>query len=495
MKIKNQYIISISTFGVILAIIAASIIFTQTQTTQLASQEATVQRILTGVSNLNYISNDYFLYHEESSISQWQAQFDAVSADLSKLNSTDPGQQTLINNIYTDMEHLDSVFVGVVSFLEAASPEVNVRVLPGFQTQWSRIAVQVQALAFDVQQLSGVLNAQIYQTNFTNIILILALLAVFGVYFVTNYIMTYRRTLRHVYDLKEGLKTIGSGNLDYSLQRYRKEDEIGEISRSVNQMAANLKTVTASKVDLEREIEERKRAEAELERSTQQLKEAEHLATVGATAGMVGHDIRNPLQAITSDVYLAKSDLSTVDGEGKEGLKESLDEIGKNVMYINKIVTDLQDYARPLKPVAETTDFEGLCETVLLKTDIPKAIKACHTVDEGAKQFMSDPELLRRILSNLVINAVQAMPQGGELTIHAYRKQGDIIIDVQDTGIGIPEDVKPKLFTPLFTTKSKGQGFGLVVAKRVTESMKGTISFVSKEGQGTTFTVRLPAKG
>ena len=118
-------------------------------------------------------------------------------------------------------------------------------------------------------------------------------------------------------------------------------------TRSVNQMAANLKTVTASKVDLEKEIVERKKAEAELERSTKQLKDAERLAAIGATAGMVGHDIRNPLQAITSDVYLVKSDLSIVpEGEEKESLKESLEGIEKNVEYINKIVADLQEDSR-----------------------------------------------------------------------------------------------------------------------------------------------------
>ena len=94
---------------------------------------------------------------------------------------------------------------------------------------------------------------------------------------------------------------------------------------------------------------------------------------------------------------------------------------------------------------------------------------------------------------NLVNNAVQAMPNGGKLTINAYtKKQTILIISVKDTGVGIPENVKSKLFTPMFTTKSKGQGFGLAVVKRMTESLGGTVSFESQEGKGTTFTVRLP---
>ena len=249
-----------------------------------------------------------------------------------------------------------------------------------------------------------------------------------------------------------------------------------------------------TRVRAEKALEDTNRnLEKLVEERTKQLKDSERLAAIGATAGMVGHDIRNPLQAITSDVYLAKTELAlTPETEEKKNAIESLTEIEKNIDYINKIVQDLQDYARPLQPIAKGTDLESLCREVFLKSNIPNNIKTSCKAEKEAKQVMADPDLLKRVISNLVLNAVQAMPKGGKLSLYAYRIEGGLVIEVQDTGEGIPDEAKPKLFTPMFTTKSKGQGFGLAVVKRVTESMGGTVTFESEKGKGTTFTVRLP---
>ena len=235
-----------------------------------------------------------------------------------------------------------------------------------------------------------------------------------------------------------------------------------------------------------RDVTDRKRLE-------KQLQDQERLATIGATAGMVGHDIRNPLQAITGDVFLAKSDLASMpDCEGKQDVIESLTEVEKNIDYINKIVADLQDFARPLNPRAEQTDLKLIIEGLLAKNGLPENVEVSVNVEAKARNVVADSTFISRIMYNLVTNAVQAMPNGGSLTILAIKEADDVVISVKDTGVGIPESVKSKLFTPMFTTKPKGQGFGLAVIKRMTESLGGTVTFESTEGKGTTFTVRLP---
>ena len=237
-----------------------------------------------------------------------------------------------------------------------------------------------------------------------------------------------------------------------------------------------------------RDITERKRLE-------KQLQDQERLAAIGATAGMVGHDIRNPLQAIAGDVYLLREELKGMpEREEKNSAEESLLGIEKNVDYINKIVADLQDFARPLKPNAEETDLKLVIEDLLKKNGLPENIKVTVKVDADARKVVADATFINRIMYNLINNAVQAMPKGGKLYINAYKEAKDILITVKDTGVGIPEAVKGKLFTPMFTTKSKGQGFGLAVIKRMTEALGGTVSFESQEGKRTTFTIRLPPK-
>jgi PAS domain S-box-containing protein len=236
-----------------------------------------------------------------------------------------------------------------------------------------------------------------------------------------------------------------------------------------------------------------KNLESIVEERTKQLKDSERLAAIGQTAAMVGHDIRNPLQSIFSELYLAKSELYAIAEDNvKNNLTENIQNIEKDLDYINKIVQDLQDFAKPIKALAREADLQEVIHEVVKKSSVPNTIQVSIHIVEDAKRVMADPDLLKRIIGNLVINAVQAMPGGGKLNISSYQEPGDTIITVQDTGIGIPEAVRSKLFTPMFTTKSKGQGFGLAIVKRMTEALNGTVTFESEEGKGTKFIIRLP---
>ena len=257
-----------------------------------------------------------------------------------------------------------------------------------------------------------------------------------------------------------------------------------------------------------RDITERKRMEDELKRysehleevvleRTKKLQQAERLAAIGQTAAMVGHDLRNPLQTIVGELYLAKKKLQSLPESSKKTLVNSsmittFEIIESEVRYMNKIVSDLQDYAAPLKPELVQLDMRAFTEEIMSQMDTPRSIRTSLTVSDSSLRAMIDPTMMRRVFTNLFANAIQAMPNGGELRVNLSRTGKDLLISFTDTGVGIPEEDMSNLFKPLFTTKAKGQGFGLAVCKRMVEAHGGTITIESRLGEGSTFTLKLP---
>jgi signal transduction histidine kinase len=211
---------------------------------------------------------------------------------------------------------------------------------------------------------------------------------------------------------------------------------------------------------------------------------------------MIGHDIRNPLQSIIGELYLAEEELKALpESEEKKKIAESILSIEEQTMYINKIVTDLQDYAKPLSPAVQETNLEEIIQSLISALDFPDNIKVSYLVEKPFPTLKTDPSFIQRILTNLTVNGIQAMQEkGGELTINAFPRAKTVIIAISDTGVGIPDAVKEKIFKALFTTKSKGQGFGLAVVKKLVEALNGHISFETEVGKGTTFIIEMPLR-
>ena len=231
-----------------------------------------------------------------------------------------------------------------------------------------------------------------------------------------------------------------------------------------------------------------------IEERTKQLKDSERLVAIGQTAGMVGHDLRNPLQTIAGELYLAKDDVNSLDeSEAKNNLKESIQVIEEQAVYMDKIVSDLQAFVQPVKIDKKPINLKELVNAVMASIVAPKNIVVQAQIDDDFPQIKADLQLLKRVLINLVTNSMQAMPDGGKLTLIGQINSGKVFITVEDTGVGIPDAIKNQIFTPLFTTKPRGQGFGLAVCKRVIEAHGGNISFESTAGKGAKFMIQLPA--
>jgi PAS domain S-box-containing protein len=233
------------------------------------------------------------------------------------------------------------------------------------------------------------------------------------------------------------------------------------------------------------DITERKRLEAE-------LSEAQRLAAIGQTAAMVGHDLRNPLQATTSTLYLARKLLKSEKAEEKKEVVELLDMLDDQTSYMDKIVSDLQSYAAPVEVEPVETNLSNLIQDTVSSAKIPENIEITVVAPVDLARATVDPVLLKRVLTNLTINAVQAMPKGGKLVIECSKEDESLSVTVRDTGEGVAPENLEKIFNPFFTTKAKGQGLGLAVCKRLIEAQSGTIALKSELGKGSTFTVKIP---
>jgi signal transduction histidine kinase len=236
---------------------------------------------------------------------------------------------------------------------------------------------------------------------------------------------------------------------------------------------------------LEQKVEERTH---ELKKSQEQLLKAQRLAVMGELAGMVGHDLRNPLTSIAGAQYYLKK-RSELKPYGKT--KEMLELIEKNIEYSNKIINDLLDYSREIELEIIDRTPKSIVKESLSLVEIPKNIQVIDTTKNGPK-IKIDADKVKRAFVNVIKNAVEAMPRGGKLEIKSKKLKGNVEFTFSDTGAGMSKETQEKLWTLLFTTKPKGMGFGLPICKRFIEAHGGSISVKSVRGKGTTFTVTFP---
>lgn len=239
--------------------------------------------------------------------------------------------------------------------------------------------------------------------------------------------------------------------------------------------------------NLERTVAERTR---QLLDAQEELVRNEKLAFLGQLAGSVGHELRNPLGVMSNAVYYLKTLCDAPDGEAGE----YLDIIKAEIENCQRIIGDLLDLGRIRMPRATKVSAVELVGAALAKCVVPESVLVRLDLPASLRELSVDPLQVGQVFQNLILNAVQAMPAGGALTVSAEleREAPAVRIRVSDTGEGILPENMAKLFQPLFTTKARGIGLGLALSKQLVEANGGRIEFESSVGAGTTFSVILP---
>jgi two-component system sensor histidine kinase HydH len=226
----------------------------------------------------------------------------------------------------------------------------------------------------------------------------------------------------------------------------------------------------------------------ELKRMEEELRHAQRMATIGELAAMVGHDLRNPLTGISGAAYYLKESLPpTVDDRAKEMLTV----IEQAVEYADGIMNDLVQYSGEMRLTMTGAGPRSIVEQALGLVGVPEDVRVSNLTSDETK-IMVDAARMKRAFVNLIKNAVDAMPEGGELTITSSKSDGNLQIVVSDTGTGIKQEGIARIGTPFYTTKAKGMGLGLSICKRIVEAHGGSLTVESKDGGGTKVTVTVP---
>jgi PAS domain S-box-containing protein len=228
----------------------------------------------------------------------------------------------------------------------------------------------------------------------------------------------------------------------------------------------------------------------ELKETQQLLVESERFAAIGELAGMIGHDLRNPLASIKNAVYFLKKKGTTIP---EVSFKEMLEIIGKCIDHSDKIINNLMSYSRELHLEREESSPRNLVLAALDLIKVPENVQILNNVPEEP-HIKVDSNRITQVFFNLIKNGIDAIPKEGSLTIDCKNIGGNLEISFTDTGMGIPGEILPKIFSPLVTTKAQGMGFGLAICKRIIDAHEGTITVITDEHKGTTFTVKLPIK-
>jgi PAS domain S-box-containing protein len=276
-------------------------------------------------------------------------------------------------------------------------------------------------------------------------------------------------------------------------ERKTMEKQLQEKNEELDAQNEELK---ATEEELRASNDELQAAHDKLLETQEQLIRSEKLAAIGQLASGVGHELRNPLGAIKNAGFYIRRRVANTDIPSTEPrVIEFLDIIDEEVNSANKVITDLLGFSRVAKPTVAPANIAGIIEDALKYTPVPENIKLSKDINNGLPMVMVDGEQIKQVCLNITLNALQAMAEkGGRLDIRATDKGKFVEVEFIDTGGGIPDSIKKKIFDPLFTTKAKGVGLGLSVCKTIIERHEGDIKVKSQVGKGTTFIISLPTE-
>src|SRR5256885_467196 len=318
---------------------------------------------------------------------------------------------------------------------------------------------------------------------------------------VVSWFFVWRVVGRPVQALERGTERLKAGDLGYQIT-VESEDEIGDLARSFNDMSSQLKSEHTENVawthTLEQRVEQKTR---ELRRAHEHALHTEKMASIGKMAAVLAHEINNPLSGILTYAKLLRKYLDHADNgrDRRQEICDSLDLIASESRRCGDLVKNLLTFSRTTPMNLQPTNLNSVIDQALRLIQHQLELSAIHVEEHLEAELpliQCDGAQIEQVLLALLMNAMDAMPQGGNLwiTSTADAEANQLRIVVRDDGAGIPPEILPRIFEPFLTTKETGRGvgLGLAISHSILERHSGTIAVQSEVGKGTTFIVTLP---
>ncbi len=344
-----------------------------------------------------------------------------------------------------------------------------------------------------IDQALSLIDQQV-KRSYTDIFLVVGIALLFSG---AVAILFPKKITRPILRLVNATKSVGSGEYSYRVENLGGSSEIDELISSFNKMLQNIQVTHEDNVRL---LERTKRfnevLEEKIEEATKDIKEmqnelikTERLATIGEVAAKIAHEIKNPLSGISIALELMKN--KTQENDQRQKVSEILSEVAR----LDRIIKDMLQIAKPPELYLRVISPNKIVEKAIAVVS-PKADERNIKIDKDLRcedSFCLDPEKIEQVLINLLLNGIDSINgAGGEITVRTEISKNELRIKISDSGCGIPEADREKLFQPFYSTKRNGTGLGLAISRKIIESHKGRIIVSSEVGKGSVFTLAIP---
>jgi signal transduction histidine kinase len=495
-------------------VISIALLFSFRMIEQSRENGQTARRIMNSMNELNNFAHSYMLYHEERPKVQFLLEHEAISGLISNARFGKK-ERAMLQGIRRNNESVRSSFLNLVSYYEGHGPAASHGVFREAEERLAgQVLIRLRAVLSDALRLEDRVGHEITVTQkiINTLIFFLIVTTTFPLTIVLIRMM--RRINSSLTNLRVGTEIIGSGNLAHRIG-LGSDDEIGELSRAFDRMAAHLQSVTVSKDQLQNEVDERIRVEEALREAhdeleqrvrerTAELREKDQLlmlqnrqAAMGEMISNIAHQWRQPLNGLG---LLIQSLPMVCEKEGfNTGFLEVMSEKAMQlILHMSQTIDDFRNYFKPDKEMVLFNVSQPVSRTINLIEESFKNLKIVVEVN-----VMEDPVLngypneFAQVLLNILINARDAMVErtvsDPKIRITTSTQNGKAVVTINDNGGGIPENLMGRIFEPYFTTKApdRGTGIGLFMSKTIIEKNMGGKLLARNSADGAEFRIEV----